>query len=100
MGRLLIACLSAWIGYLIIMNSSLKDQVYSPVFPIVVVVLISWLLGAIFLSVFSFSANTILHCFLIDEEIKGNRQPESLKEFLDINDKLNVNKSKISNESY
>ena len=89
LGRLLIAVLSGWIAYLIIMNSNLKDDVYSPVFPVIVVVIIAVLLSMIFLSVFSFSATTILHCFLIDEEIKGNRQPESLKEFLEINDKIN-----------
>ncbi|CDW74451.1 UNKNOWN [Stylonychia lemnae] len=41
LGRLLIAALSAWIAYIIIMNSDLKDEVYSPVFPIIVVVIIA-----------------------------------------------------------
>ena len=95
LGRLLIAVLSGWIGYLIIMNSDLKDEVYSPVFPVIVVVIISVLLSVIFLSVFSFSATTILHCFLIDEEVGGNRHPESLNEFLEVNDKINTNRGRV-----
>jgi len=81
-GKALIMVLSGWIAYLIIVNSDLKDKVYSPVFPIVVVVVIAYLLGSIFLSVYSFSSTAILHCFLVDEEVKGNRAPKPLREFL------------------
>jgi hypothetical protein len=56
----------------------MKDKVYSPVFPVCVVVAIAYLLSAIFLSVFSFAANTILHCFVVDTEIQGGRAPQSL----------------------
>lgn len=85
-GKMIICALSGWIGYIILMNSYLKDEIYSPVFPVIVVIGIAWLLASVTLSVFTFSAQTILHCFLIDEEIGGNRHPDSLKEFLKIND--------------
>ena len=78
LGKALIMVLSGWIAYIILMNSSLKDQVYSPITPVVVCVGIAYILASIFLSVFSFSATAILHCFLVDEEIGGNRQPKSL----------------------
>jgi len=77
-GKALIVIMSGWIAYLIIMNSELKDQVYSPVFPVIVVVAIAYIISSIFLSVYSFSSTAILHCFLLDEEIKGNRCPKSL----------------------
>ena len=82
--------LSGWIAYLIIMNSEgLKDNVYSPVFPVIVVVIIAYLLASIFMSVYSFSASAILHSFLLDEEVKGGRTPKSLMEFIDVCDKEN-----------
>ncbi len=85
---------TGWICYIIIMNTSLRQNLYSPVFPIIVVVIISYILSSIFLSVYSFSANAILHAFLADEEVGGNRQPESLKKFIEVNDKHNEGKNK------
>ena len=58
----------------------------------IIIVFIAYLLASVFLSVFSFSATTILQCFLIDQELsaKAGRSaqhtPDSLKEFLEIND--------------
>jgi solute carrier family 44 (choline transporter-like protein), member 2/4/5 len=75
-GKATIIVLSGWIGYLIIMNAEpLKSKVYSPIFPVIIIVFIAYLLASIFLSVFSFSATAILHCFIIDEELsaKGGR---------------------------
>jgi len=89
MGNLLIAAFTAWICYIILMNTEIKDMIYSPVFPIIIVCKIALLVCYVFLAVFSQAASTILHCFLIDEELGGNRQPESLKEFLQVNDKIN-----------
>lgn len=85
---------SGWIAYLIMMNSDLKDKIYSPVFPIVIVVVIAYILASIFLSVFSFSATAILHCFLVDEEVNGNRQPKSLQPFIDRNEEYNAQKNR------
>ena len=75
LGKAVIMISSGWIAYIIIMNSGLKDKVYSPVFPVLVVIFIAYQLASIFLSVFSFAATTILHCFIVDEEVKGNRAP-------------------------
>ena len=53
-----------------------------------------YLVGSLFLSIFSFSCTAILHCFLLDEENGGNDKntPESLRSFLDANDKHNAAK--------
>jgi hypothetical protein len=46
-----------------------------------------------FLSVFSFAATAIVHCFLLDEESGGNGStPECMKAFLDHHDKINAKK--------
>jgi choline transporter-like protein 2/4/5 len=81
-GKALIIILSGWISYLILMNSDLKDKIFSPIFPVIVVCMIAYLISSQFLSVFSFAANAILHAFLIDEEVKGNRCPDSLRSFV------------------
>ena len=91
-GKALIIIFSGWIAYLIMMNSDLKDKIYSPVFPIIVVCIIAYILASIFLSVYSFAANAILHCYLVDEEVGGNRQPASLQEFIDRNENYNKGK--------
>lgn len=89
-GNLLIAAFTAWICYIIIVESDLINQIYSPVFPMIIVCKIALLVAYVFLAVFSQAAGTILHCFLIDEEVKGGRHPQSLNEFLEVNDKLNA----------
>jgi len=91
-GKALIIIFSGWIAYLIMMNSDLKDRIYSPVFPVIVVCIIAYILASVFLSVYSFAANAILHCYLVDEEVGGNRQPASLQEFIDKNESYNKGK--------
>ena len=92
-GKATIVVLSGWFAYLIIMNAAiLKEQVYSPAFPIVIVVLIAYLLASIFLSLFSFSSTTILHCYIIDSELSAKsgkgpqHRPESLAEFIEMHE--------------
>jgi hypothetical protein len=44
----------------------------------------AYVVASLFLTIFSFSARTILHCFLLDEENGGSRDtPECLKKFID-----------------
>jgi membrane associated rhomboid family serine protease len=66
---------SGFIAYLILMNSSIKEEIYSPILPVIIVVILSYIVGSIFLSVFSFSATAILHAFLLNEELGGNIHP-------------------------
>jgi choline transporter-like protein 2/4/5 len=98
-GKALIMAMSGWIAYLIIMNSDkLKDKVSSPIFPIIVVVVIAYLVSSIFLSVYSFASNAILHAFLLDEEVKGNHAPTSLKNFVARNDRTLQDNQKSSEQ--
>lgn len=87
-GKALIMVSSGFIAYVILMNASIKEQIYSPIVPVVIVVILSYIVGSIFLSVFSFSATAILHAFLLNEEIGGSiHPPQSLEEFIRNNDK-------------
>lgn len=87
LGKTFIILLSAWIGYIICTESYLKDSLTSPIFPTLGCGIIGYLIGSIFLSVYSFSATAILHCYLLDEEIKGGHRPECLDDFIKENDK-------------
>jgi choline transporter-like protein 2/4/5 len=69
LGKAVIVTLSGFIGYVILVNSYLKDEIYSPILPVIVIVAIAYLIGSVFLSVYSFASLAILHCFLLDEEI-------------------------------
>ena len=95
LGKAVVIILSGWIGYLILMNEpNLKASLQSPIFPVIVIVFIAYLIGSIFISLFSFSATTILHCFIIDSELsteKGRSNqhtPQSLQPFLKVNEEL------------
>jgi len=69
MGKAVITSLTGLIAYVIIMNSMLTDNVTSPIFPTIVSAVIGYLIASVFLSVYSFASTTILHCFILNEEI-------------------------------
>ncbi len=51
--------------------------------------LVAYLVGSLFLSIFSFSSTAILHCFLLDEDTGGSKfSPKSLQGFLDLSDEI------------
>lgn len=80
LGRLFIICVTVLVCYLQMTEwPQVKEQVSSPYFPCIVAAIIGFLVGAIFMSVFSFSCDTILQCFLLDEELgeQGKARPES-----------------------
>jgi Plasma-membrane choline transporter len=94
-GKAMTIIVSGWIGYIILMNEpKLKESLQSPIFPVIVIVFIAYLIASIFISLFSFSATTILHCFIMDSEItsaqgKTNEYtPKSLVPFLEKNDQM------------
>jgi len=76
-------------GYLTILLITVKyPLVKQPFIPAILLSLFGYMVGSLFLSVFSFSATAILHCFILDEDTGGARfRPDSLKSFVDENDK-------------
>jgi hypothetical protein len=80
LGKLFIACATALACYAALTYwEKPADQIASPYLPCLVALVIGYMIGSIYLSVFSFSADTILQCFLVDEELaaKGTKRPES-----------------------
>lgn len=66
-----------------------EDGLSSPIAPLLIVAFFGYLCGAIFVSVFEASANTILQCFLIDFDIarqtghlEQSHIPDGLDKFL------------------
>jgi hypothetical protein len=66
-------------------------MVQQPFVPAIIIAAVAYIVGSLFLSIFSFSSTAILHCFLLDEELGGGKNtPESLKDFIDGNDEANA----------
>jgi hypothetical protein len=60
--------------------------------------MVAYIVGSLFLSIFSFSSTAILHCFLLDEETgDGKLTPDSLKSFITENDEKNTKKDQENN---
>ena len=67
--------------------------------PAVIIGIVAYLIGSLFLSIFSFSCTAILHCFLLDEDTGGSQvTPNSLKGFLDYTDKQNAKSAHATEE--
>ena len=80
LGRLFIICLTVILAYLQMTKwEKVRSTTSSPYFPCLIAGFIGYLIGAIFMSIFSFASDTILQCFLLDEELgaQGKGRPES-----------------------
>uniref|UniRef100_A0A7S3CL18 Choline transporter-like protein n=1 Tax=Strombidium rassoulzadegani TaxID=1082188 RepID=A0A7S3CL18_9SPIT len=79
---------SAYLTIVIVKQT--EPQVTQPFIPAIIIAVFAYLVGSLFLSVFSFSCTAILHSFILDEDTGGSvSSPESLKPFLDYNDEQN-----------
>jgi len=80
LGKLFVISLTGLICYLIIVQAETPgESISSPWFPVIVTCIIAYLIGSGFMSVVSFSMDTILQCFLLDEEMlqRGKGRPSS-----------------------
>ena len=69
-GTLFIMAASGFLGYLVIeYYGFLKEEVNFYFLPILCMVIIGLIIGLICMNVFGMSADTLLYCFLIDEEV-------------------------------
>lgn len=82
-GKAFIMALSGFITYIILDKSSIADDLFAPFVPVIVIVIVAYLVSSIFLSVFSFAANAMLHAFFFDCEIGGGHTPPSLQDFVE-----------------
>jgi hypothetical protein len=64
--------------------------------PIMVIGFFAYAITSLFLDMFSFSSTAILHCFILDEDFGGSdKTPDSLKEFLQMNEAENAKNIQI-----
>ena len=76
----------------VILAYVIADQAYpaiqQPLIPALLILTYAYVVASLFMTIFSFAARTILHCFLLDEETSDGAvtAPECLKKFLEIND--------------
>lgn len=79
-GTLFITVCSGIIGYLVIQNYGfLSEEIDSPFLPVFCMVMVGLIIGLVTMDVFGMSADTLLFCFLIDEEINRG-QPKAMPE--------------------
>lgn len=61
LGKMAIASLTTLLGFVIMENwAEIKEALDSPMLPLVVIFMIAYVVGAVFISVFSTASNTIL----------------------------------------
>lgn len=91
LGKGTIMATSAYITILVVQSS--YPEVAQPYLPAAIILVVAYLVGSLFLSIFSFACTAILHCFIMDEDTGGSQNsPESLKPFLEYNDEQNAKK--------
>lgn len=89
LGKLTLISATVLTGYVIIDNvEDIKDNLYSPLLPLILYGVIAYVITSSFLAVYSFSSDVILQCFLLDEELaqmdghrEGKNRPPSLQKF-------------------
>lgn len=68
LGKLMIAGATTFSFYaLITFNSSIQPNVLKPIYLLIVVFVISYAIGMLFMSIYSVAMDTILQCFIVDE---------------------------------
>ena len=90
LGKGTIVGVSTYITFLIVRyNHGYKYQeVQQPLIPAICVGMIAYVVGSLFLSIFSFSSTAILHCFIMAEDTGSTiPAPPSLQPFLAEHDK-------------
>lgn len=96
LGKGTIMASSAYITILIVQAK--YPMVQEPFLPAIIIAMVAYFVGSLFLSIFGFASTAILHCFLLDEETgDGKLTPDSLKSFITENDEKNTKKDQENN---
>jgi len=89
------------IGYLILTKTSLQNDILSPFAPTLVFFFISYVIGHNFMSIYGMAADTIIHCYCIDDESHekdgAQHAPELLRQFIQSHkDKQDMNQQPLA----
>ena len=86
LGRVLITVVSSYLGYFAVTHYDYyTERLDSPVMPLIVFVLFSYLVSSLFLSVYEMASDTIIQAYLLDESLNNGSTifaPEPLLEFM------------------
>lgn len=90
LGKMAIASITAFLGFVMMEHwTEINEKLDSPFAPTLIIFFISYVVGAVFISVYSISADTILQCFLVDTDIsekqgrnEAHHRPEALEGFI------------------
>eukprot|EP01016_Furgasonia_blochmanni_P055586 TRINITY_DN9332_c0_g1_i2.p1 TRINITY_DN9332_c0_g1~~TRINITY_DN9332_c0_g1_i2.p1 ORF type:complete len:660 (-),score=111.00 TRINITY_DN9332_c0_g1_i2:60-2039(-) len=86
LGKVFIAVASTTVGYLIITRSeSIRNDISSPIPLMICFAFVTYTIGALFMSVWSMAADSILQCFFVDTEVNNGTAvncPPTLREFV------------------
>lgn len=85
LGKGTIISFSAALTYILIKYQF--PEITQPLIGSCIVAMVAYLVGSLFLSVFSFSCTALLHCFIMSEDQGYNANtPKSLEPFLNLSD--------------
>lgn len=85
-GKVFIAGATGIAGYVIITQvPTYSAKLNSPILPTLVFILVGYLIGSIFISIYGNACSALLHCFLVDCEINRDAKysPEALRKFVE-----------------
>ena len=85
LGKIFVTTISTYAGFLIISYyEPYKHEIQSPIAPILVFGIVSYIISGIFMTVHEMACDTIIQAFLVDEKIHKQAffAPEPLKEFI------------------
>jgi len=89
LGQIFITLVATVIGNIVITNSdTFSGRIYSNVTPTLMFALVSWIVSDVFMGVYGISADAIIHCFAMDEEIHdgvAEHAPQQLRNFINGN---------------
>lgn len=88
MGKLCIALLTTGAFYLLILyNPTSRINVLQPIFLLIIVFIIAYAIGLLFMAVYAMAMDTLLACFIIDEsasKAKGTKPQHAPAELADV----------------
>lgn len=85
-GKLFIGVLTGLLGYIIITQvESYDKKINSPLLPTVCFLIIGYIVGSIFISIYGTASDALMHCFLVDCEINRDpkHSPDELRDFVE-----------------
>lgn len=71
-------------GYYYMKHTGDYDRIYSPIFPLLAFFFIGLVVSNVFMSIYSVAADTIIHCYCMDEEMHDGVKyaPPLLNDFI------------------